>query len=216
MVIARPDMLPASALSPTDVQETRNRRPAGVDLPKPVHGRNTAITVLTMIRFQGVETVCGHHRDAVFAAGMIKANWPTAVGVRIGPDEERLVHGGRVHATLELPGLVLAVRGKVTRFEAGSRVDASGSQAGIWASTCVSMADNTGRIDEDLQTSVTWLFEARLPFWLSVFEFPATVAIKVAIPVLRERFIANILRYLDGYGAGLDTRLAPVDHYQQR
>ncbi|MET3807976.1 hypothetical protein ABIB25_005003 [Nakamurella sp. UYEF19] len=173
-----------------------------------------------MIRFQGVETVCGHPRDAVFAAGMVKANWPTAAGVRLGPDAEKLVDGGRVTATLDLPGLVLAVTGKVTRFEPGSRVEASGHQAGIWAATTVWMDDNTESVDRsgpdaDLRTSVTWLFEARLPFWLSVFEFPATVAIKVAIPVLRERFIANILRYLDESGARFDTRHALVDQSQE-
>lgn len=161
-----------------------------------------------MIRFRGVETVCGYARGPVFAAGMVRANWPTAVGVRIGPEAEVLIDGGRVSAALDLPGRVLAVAGQVTRFEPGSRVEASGTQSGIFAVTAVSVADNAGDAADggdggEVRTTVTWEFQARLPFWLAVFELPATVAIGLAIPVLRERFVGNIIRYLeDGRSAG--------------
>jgi hypothetical protein len=159
-----------------------------------------------MIRDEGVETLRGHPRKAVFDAAMAKANWPTAAGVRIGPEQDLLVAGGRVRAELHLPGLLLSVTGEVTEFEPGIRIQAAGTQSGIFATMAVQFTDNAGDQDgaegEDrdrsVETTLTWRFEARLPHWLALFELPAAAAIKAAIPVLRARFIANIVRDLDG------------------
>src|ERR1700712_830692 len=88
------------------------------------------VTVDVMIRDQGVETLRGHPREAVFDAAMAKANWPTAAGVRIGPEEDLLVAGGQVRAELPLPGLrLLSVTGAVTEFEPGTRIEAAGTQS---------------------------------------------------------------------------------------
>jgi hypothetical protein len=164
------------------------------------------VTVDVMIRDQGVETLRGHPREAVFDAAMIKANWPTAAGIRIGPVEDVLVANGRVRAELHLPGLLLSVTGEVTKFEPGARIEAAGTQSGIFATMMVRLTDNANdhdsAEDEDpnrsVETTLTWRFEARLPHWLVMFELPAAAAIKAAIPVLRARFIANIVRDLDG------------------
>ena len=95
-----------------------------------------------MIRDQGVETLRGHHREAVFDAVAAKANWPTAAGVRIGPEEDLLVAGGRVLAELHLFGLPLTVSGEVTEFEPGACIEATGSQGGISATMLVRFTDN--------------------------------------------------------------------------
>ncbi len=153
-----------------------------------------------MIRDQGVETLRGHPRQDVFDAAVVKANWPTAAGVRIGPVEDLLVDGGRVRAELHLPALVLSVTGEVTGFEPGVRIEAAGTQSGIFATMVVRFADNAGNPDRTgpVETALTWRFQARLPHWLIMFELPAAAAVKAAIPVLRDRFIANILRDLEG------------------
>ncbi len=179
-----------------------------------------------MIRDQGVETVRGHSRESVFDAALAKANWPTAAGVRIGPEEDLLVAGGPVRAELHLPGLLLSVTGQVTAFEPGALIEAAGTQSGIFATMVVRFADNADqphsadqpqsadhphRADEQnrsIETTLTWRFEARLPRWLALFELPAAAAVKAAIPVLRARFIANIIRDLDGRRAAR-TDLAP-------
>ena len=95
-----------------------------------------------MIRDQGVETLLGHHREAVFEAVVTKANWPTAAGVRMGPEEDLLVAAGRVRAELHLFGRQLSVVGKVTAFEPGALIEATGSQGGISASMVMRFADN--------------------------------------------------------------------------
>jgi hypothetical protein len=158
------------------------------------------VTVVVMIRDQGVETLRGHPREAVFDAAMAKANWPTAAGIRIGPEADLLVAGGRVRAELHLPGLLLGVTGQVTNFEPGVRIEATGTQGGISASMAVRFVDNAEdpHRQQPVETTLTWRFEARLPSWLALFELPAAAAIKAAIPVLRARFIANIVRDLDG------------------
>lgn len=158
------------------------------------------VTVDLMIRDQGVETLRGHRREAVFDAAVAKANWPTAAGVRIGPVEDLLVAGGRVRAELHLPALLLSVAGEVTGFEPGTRIEATGSQGGIFASMVVWFADNAEDPDRQhlVETTLSWQFEARLPYWLAMFDLPAAAAIKAAIPVLRARFIANIITDLDG------------------
>ena len=158
------------------------------------------VTVDRMIRDQGVEILRGHPRGDVFDAAVAKANWPTAAGVRIGPEEDFLVAGGRVRAELDLPGLSLSVTGAVTGFEPGTRIEAAGNQGGIFATMEVRFADNAGDADrqDPVRTTLTWRFEARLPYWLAVFELPAAAAIKAAIPLLRARFIANIVRDLEG------------------
>jgi hypothetical protein len=157
-------------------------------------------TVDVMIRDQGVETLRGHHRDAVFDAVVTKANWPTAAGVRIGPEEDFLVAGGRVRAELNLLKLSLSVAGAVTGFEQGARIEATGSQGGIFATMVVRFADNADDPNRQnpIETTVTWRFEARLPKRQAMLELPAAAAIKTAIPLLRARFIANIIQYLNG------------------
>ena len=153
-----------------------------------------------MIRDQGVETLRGHDREAVFDAVARKSNWPTAAGVRMGPEEDLLVAGGRVRAELRLLGLALSVSGEVTRFEPGVCIEATGSRGGISATMIVLFADNAGDLhrQQPLETTLTWTFEARLPKWRAVLEPPAAAAIEAAIPALRARFIANILQDLDG------------------
>lgn len=157
-------------------------------------------TVDLMIRNQGVETLRGHHREAVFDAVATKANWPTVAGVRIGPDEDMLVAGGRVRAELHLLGLTLSVEGAVTKFEPGAYIEASGSQGGISATMVVRFADNSDDPNRHhpVETTVTWRFEARLPKRQAMLEIPAAAAIKAAIPLLRAKFIANIIQDLDG------------------
>jgi len=157
------------------------------------------VTVYSMIREQGVETLCCHHREAVFDAVVTKANWPTGPGVRMGPDEELLVAGGRVRAELHLLGLRLSVAGAVTGFEPGQLIEATGSQGGISATMVVRFADNAddpNRCDP-VETAVTWQFEARLPTRRAMLELPAAAAIKAAIPILRAKFISNIFHYLN-------------------
>jgi hypothetical protein len=153
-----------------------------------------------MIRDQGVETLRGHHREAVFDAVAAKANWPTAAGVRIGPEEDLLVAGGRVLAELHLLGLPLTVSGKVTGFEPGACIEATGSQGGISATMLVRFADNADDPNrhDPVKTTVTWRFEARLPKRQAMLELPAAAAIKAAIPLLRARFITNIIQHLNG------------------
>jgi len=152
-----------------------------------------------MIRDQGVETLRGHHREAVFGAVVRKANWPTAAGVRIGPEEDLLVAGGRVRAALELLGLRLSVAGAVTGFEPGALIEATGSQGGISATMLVRFADNADDPNQHcpVETTVTWRFEARLGKRRAMLEVPAAAAIKAAIPLLRARFITNIIQDLD-------------------
>lgn len=162
-----------------------------------------------MIQDQGVETLRGHSREAVFDAAVAKSNWPAAAGVRIGPQEDLLISGGRVTAELHLPALLLSVTGEVTGFEPGARIEAAGTQGDMSATMTVQFADNADNADDrrrpdPLETTMTWRFEARLPPWLAIFELPAAAAIKAAIPVLRARFIANIVRDLEDRG--------PVDH----
>ena len=157
------------------------------------------VTVDIMIRDQGVETLRCHHREAVFDAVVTKANWPTGPGVRIGPEEDLLVAGGRVRAELHLLGLQLSVSGAVTGFEPGALIEATGSQGGISATMVVRFADN---VDDPtrhgpVETTVTWRFEARLPKRRAMLELPAAAAIKAAIPIVRARFIANIIHYLN-------------------
>ena len=159
----------------------------------------TFATVDIMIRDQGVETFRGRQRKAVFEAVATKANWPTVVGVRVGPEDDLLVAGGRVRAELLLLGTRLSVAGAVTRFEPGALIEATGSQGGISAIMMVRFADNAddpNRCDP-VETTVTWRFEARLPKRRAVLELPAAAAIKAAIPLLRVKFINNITQYLD-------------------
>jgi len=157
-------------------------------------------TVDIMIRDRGVETLRGYHREAVFEAVATKANWPAAAGVRFGPEEELLVAGGRVRAELHLLGLRLSVAGVVTGFEPGGCIEATGSQSGISATMVVRFADNADDPNRNypVETTVTWQFEAGLPKRRAVLEIPAAAAIKAAIPLLRARFISNIIQYLDG------------------
>lgn len=156
-----------------------------------------------MIRDQGVETLRGHHREAVFGAVLRKANWPTAAGVRIGPEEDLLGAGGRVRAELHVLGLRLSVAGAVTGFEPGTLIEAAGSQSGIFATMVVQFADNADdpNRQDPVTTTVTWLFEARLPKRRAMLELPAAAAVKAAIPPLRARFITNIIQDLDGSGS---------------
>ena len=160
-----------------------------------------------MIRDQGVETLRGHHREAVFEAVATKANWPTAAGVRIGPEEDLLVAGGQLRAELHLLGLRLSVAGAVTGFEPGACIEATGSQGGISATMVVRFADNAEDPNRryPIETTVTWRFEARLPKRRAMLELPAAAAIKAAIPLLRAKFISNILHYLDGQAGGKRT-----------
>ena len=155
-----------------------------------------------MIRHHGVEAVRGHSRTDVFDAALAKANWPSVAGVRIGPVDDVLTGGGDVRAELQLPGLRLAVTGEVTRFEPGTLIEAHGNQVGISATMAVQFADDADDADPDheVETTLTWRFEARLPVWLALFELPAAAAISAAIPVLRARFIANIVEDLDRRG----------------
>ena len=123
------------------------------------------VTVDNMIRDEGVETLRGHHREAVFDAVGRKANWPAVAGVRIGPEEDLLVAGGRIRAELHLLGLRLSVAGTITGLEPGALIEAAGSEGGISATMVVRFADNAddvGRHDP-VVTTVTWRFEARLP-----------------------------------------------------
>jgi hypothetical protein len=158
------------------------------------------VTVGVMIRDQGVETLRGHDRKAVFDAVVVQANWPTAPGVRIGPEQDVLVAGGKVRAELHLLGLRLSVAGAATGFEPGALIEATGSQGGISATMVVQFADNA----EDphrhcpVETTVTWRFEARLPKRRAMLELPAAAAIKAAIPLLRGKFLSNIVHDLDG------------------
>ena len=147
-----------------------------------------------------METLGGHHREAVFDAVATKANWPSAAGVRIGPEEDLLVDGGRVRAELKLLGLRLSVAGAVTGFEQGAFIEATGSQGGISATMSVRFADNTHDPNRHypVETTVTWRFEAQLPKRQAMLELPAAAAIKAAIPLIRARFIANIMQHLDG------------------
>jgi len=159
------------------------------------------VTVDIMIRDEGVETLSGHHREAVFNAVVRKANWPTVAGVQIGPEEHLLVAGGRVRAELHLVGLRLSVAGTVSGFEPGALIEAAGSEGGISATMVVRFADNAddlGRHDPLVVTTVSWRFEARLPRRRAMLELPAAAAIKAAIPLIRARFIANITQDLDG------------------
>ena len=135
---------------------------------------------------------------------MTKANWPTAAGVQIGPEEDVLVAGGRVRAELHLLGLRLSVAGIVTGFEPGTCLEATGTQGGISATMVVRFVDKADDPIQHhpLQTSVTWLFEARLPKRLAMLELPAAAAIKAAIPLLKTKFIANIIQDLDGQRPG--------------
>ena len=136
----------------------------------------------------------------VIDAAMAKANWPSAAGVRIGPEKDLLVAGGRVRAELHLPGLLLSVTGEVTEFEPGASIEAAGTQSGIFATMVVRFEDGTEDPSRphSMETTLTWRFEARLPYWLAMFELPASAAIKAAIPVLRARFLANIVADLEG------------------
>lgn len=156
-----------------------------------------------MIRDQGVEKLRGHRREAVFDAVATKANWPTVAGVRIGPEEDLLVAGGRVRAELHLLGLRLLVAGVVTGFEAGTRIEATGSQSGISATMVVRFADNAHDPNRRgaVESTVTWRFEARLPKSRAMLELPAAAAIKAAIPLLRAKFMTNIIQYLDDPGS---------------
>ena len=147
-----------------------------------------------------METLRGQHREAVFEAVVTKANWPTAAGVRIGPEEDLLVAAGRDRAELHIFGRRLSVAGEVTAFEPGAVIEAAGSQGGIAATMMVRFADNANDPNrhEPVETTVTWQFEARLPKRLAMLELPAAAAIKAAIPLLRARFMANISSNLDG------------------
>jgi hypothetical protein len=82
-----------------------------------------------MIRDEGAETLRGHHREAVFDAVGRKANWPAVAGVRIGPEKDLLVAGGRIRAELHLLGLRLSAAGTITGFEPGARIEAAGTAA---------------------------------------------------------------------------------------
>jgi hypothetical protein len=158
------------------------------------------VTVDIMIRDQGVEILRGHHREAVFHAVVRKGNWPTVAGVRIGPEDDLLVAGGRVRAELHILGQRLSVAGAVTGFDPGALIEATGSHGGISATMVVRFADNAddpNRYDP-VETTVTWQFEAWLPKSRKMLELPAAAAIKAAIPSLRARFITNILQDLDG------------------
>jgi hypothetical protein len=152
-----------------------------------------------MIRDQGVETLQGHDRKAVFQAVVEKTNWPTAPGVRIGPEEDVLVAGGTVRAELHVLGLRLSVAGAATGFQPGAFIEATGSQGGISATMVVQFTDNADEPNRHypIETTVTWRFEARLPKKRAMLELPAAAAIKAAIPLLRARFITNIVRDLD-------------------
>jgi len=157
------------------------------------------VTVDNMIRDEGVETLRGHHREAVFDAVGRKANWPAVAGVRIGPEEDLLVAGGRIRAELHLLGLRLSVAGTVTGFEPGALLEAAGSEGGISATMVVRFADDADDLDrhDPVVTTVTWRFEARLPRRRAMLELPAAAAIKAAIPLIRARFITNIIQDLD-------------------
>ena len=157
-------------------------------------------TVDVMIRDQGVETLHGYHREAVFEAVATKANWPSAAGVRFGPEEDFLAAGGGVRAELHLLGLRLSVAGVVTEFEPGACIKATGSQGGISATMVVRFADNADDPNRHhpVETTVTWRFEAQLPKRRAMLELPAAATIKAAIPLIRARFIANIVQHLDG------------------
>ena len=128
----------------------------------------------------------------MFDAATARANWPTATGIRIGPEQDLLVAGGKVRAELHLPGRLLWVTGEVTEFEPGARIAAAGTHSGISATMVVQFADNADHPDrhQPVTTTLTWLFEAHLPHWLAILELPAAAAITAAIPVLR----ASILR----------------------
>ncbi len=117
----------------------------------------------------------------------------------MGPDEDVLVAGGRVRAELHLLGFRLSVAGTVTGFESGALIEATGSQAGIFATMVVRFTDNADDPNRrgPVETAVTWQFEARLPRRRAMLELPAAAAVKTAIPILRAKFIANIIRYLD-------------------
>ncbi len=129
-----------------------------------------------------------------------KANWPAAAGVRIGPEEDLLIAGGRVRAELHLLGLRLSVAGAVTGYEPGALLEATGNQGGISATMVVLFADNADDPNDHdpVETTVTWRFEARLPKRRAMLELPAGAAIKAAIPLIRARFIGNIMKDLDG------------------
>jgi len=118
----------------------------------------------------------------------------------MGPEEDLLVAGGRVRAELHLLGLRLSVAGVVTGFEPGACIEATGSEGGISATMVVRFADNTDDPDRHIpvETTVTWRFEARLPKRRAMLELPAATAIKAAIPLIRAKFITNILQHLDG------------------
>ena len=151
-----------------------------------------------MIRHHGVEILQGQSRRAVFDAALLKANWPSVAGVRIGPEGDVLTDGGRVRAELQLPGLLLAVSGEVTTFRPGSLIEAAGHQYGMSATMAVEFADNAADLGDEqvLTTTMTWRFDARLPTWMALFELPAAAAIAAAIPTLRTRFINNIERHI--------------------
>lgn len=156
-----------------------------------------------MISDHGVETLLGHRRD-VFDAVATKANWPTVAGVRMGPDEDFLVAGGQVRAELHLLGVRLSVAGAVTEYEPGARITATGTQGGVSATMMVRFADNADDPDrrDPVETTVTWQFEARLPRRRALLELPAAAAIKAAIPLVRTKFINNIIQYLDQTPSG--------------
>ena len=158
-----------------------------------------SITVEVMIRAEGVVKLRGHPRHAVFNAVLDKANWPAVAGVRIGPEEDVLVEGGRVRAELHLPGLTLSVAGVVTEFEPGASIEAAGVQRGVFATMLVRFTDNVDDPpgNDSAETTLTWQFEARLPYRLKMLERPAAAAIKASIPVLEARFIANIIKDLN-------------------
>lgn len=170
-----------------------------------------------MIRDQGVETLRGHRREDVFDAVATKANWPTVAGVRIGPEDDLLVAGGRVRAELQLLGIRLSVSGAVTGFEPGVLMEATGNQGGISATMVVRFADNADDPNrrDPVDTTVTWRFEARLPKRRAMLELPAAAAIKAAIPLVRVKFINNIIQHLDhprSLEIGPSVAGAPDDH----
>ena len=117
----------------------------------------------------------------------------------MGPEEDLLIAGGRVRAELHLLGLRLSVAGMVTGFEPGALIEATGSQGGISATMVVRFADNADDPNRrgPVETAVAWQFEARLPKRRAMLELPAAAAIKAAIPLLRAKFITNIIQYLD-------------------
>lgn len=156
------------------------------------------VTVEIMIRDQGVETLRGHPKEAIFYAVATKSNWPTVAGVRIGPEDDLLVAGGRVRAELHLLGMRLSVAGVVTKFEPGALIEATGCQGGISATMMVRFADNADDPNrrDPVNTTVNWRFEACLPKRRAMLELPAAAAIKAAIPLLRVKFINNIIQQL--------------------